>query len=766
MSSSPLKTGQPVLSRISGGAFINRQPQLDKLLRAATGATPRTVLVLGQPQVGKTELLRTAFDLLFDESGIAAGRTLPLYFRPHYDRMQPEELARDFLFTSLQQYLAFINRQPELIAATDLTARDLLKLAGGDEYHDVKALLDGFEARLTAGHEQRLLRYVFNAPLHLAARTPHRLVLMLDEAHLLNQILADEQSVPLLSQMLQEPPAVSLVVTGLQRALLEQLSVGKELLGNLWFEWLDPLDLPMLQALIEQWCRQAGVALDHEIGRLAIQQFDGNLLYLRALVTAATERKINLDNPVEFERLYVDELLRGRVAQHFSTLLRRLARHSSLSSRSERAATEIVELCHEAIETRAPVEFVESKLSQNFFAAQLLNELHDQELITLLDDHVLPSEDQVFRDWLNATRQRFAGVPVSRVTLDLLSQRIKAVPQMLAHSELRTLHTRISDLALRFDRQSIARSLVVQDEFLIRYGSATCDQILSGLSKETVRPTLPQIIYVTATPLISADNPQQHLPPWSCIIAYGFDEAIYDNDHEAVWIIAVNTSPTAITEAAVTALDEHLEKLRDPLSGGETRARTVRWAISKMGFTSEAVTALRERSFLTSDYLQFELLAETLDAAPRAGNAAPISVEVQRPEPTRDFDLAIPIGEDKEIIAARVAEQIARTAGFVPEELNQLKTALIEACLSLSAIGSSPDGRIYQRFHTDHEQMTITVASSAAALDQPGGVEMKDDPEGVWRLDVLRSLVDEVVLMRLVGGFCVVLTKKKISGEQ
>ncbi len=765
MSLSPPKTGQPILSRIFGGAFLNRQAQVDKLRRAATGATPRTVLVLGQPQIGKTELLRTTFDLLFDESGMAAGRTLPLYFHPHHDRLQPEQLARDFLFTSLQQYLAFINHQPELITATDLSARDLLKLVGGDEYQDVKALLDGYEARLTAGNEQRLLRYAFTAPAQLATRTPHRLMLMLDEAHLLNQVIADEQIVPLLNQMLQEPPAISLVVTGLQRALLEQLSVGKELLGNLWFEWLEPLDLPMLQALIEQWCRQAGVALDHEIGRLAIQQLDGNLLYLRALVTAAAERQINLDNAVAFERLYVDEMLRGRLAQHFSTLLRRIARHTSLSLRSERAATEIVELCHEAIETRAPVAFVENKLNRNFFAARLLNELHDHELITILDDHVLPSEDPVFQDWLRATHQRFSGVPVSRVTLDLLSRHIKAVPQMLAHSELRTLHTRISDLLLRFDRQSIARSLVVQDEFLIRYGSATCDQILSGLSKETERPTLPQIIYVTATPLISADNSPQHLPPWSCIIGYGFDEAMYDNDHETVWIIAVNTSPTAITEAAVTALDEHLEKLRDPLSGGETRARTVRWAISKMGFTSEAVMALRERGFLTSDYLQFELLAETLDSAPKAEQAAPISVEIQRPDPTRDFDLAIPIGEDKEIIAARVAEQIARAAGFAPEDLNQLKTALIEACLSLSAIDSSPDGRLYQRFHTDHEQMTITVASSATAMDQPGGIEMKDDPEGVWRLEVLRSLVDEVVLMRLVGGFRVVLTKRRAQQQ-
>lgn len=764
LSSSPPPGGQPILSRVFGGAFINRKPQLDKLMRAAGGAAPRAVLILGQPQVGKTELLRTAFDLLFTASGPA----LPIYYYPRPEQMSAEKLARDFLFTLLRQYLAFTNQTPQLLTAPDLTARDLRHAAGPGEYDEISELLEGYEARASAGNEQRLLHYAFGAPLRLAARTPHRLVLMIDEAQMLNQVVAGDHPMPLLNQMLQEPPAVSLVITGLQRTLLEHLSVSKEVIGDLWLDWLEPLDLPMLQSLVEQWCARLGVALDAEIGRLAIQQLGGNLLYLRSLVTAAGERKINLDNPVEFERLYVDELLRGRIAQHFSSLLRRIGRVTAVNPRGERAATGIVDLCHEAIALRSPVELIEFRLNRDFHAQRLLSELHQHELITILDDHVLPSDDPVFCDWLRATHQRFSGTPASEVTLDLLSRRVKAVPQMLASSELRTLHTRITELLNRFDRQSVARSLFVQDEFLIRYGSAKYDQIISGLRAESERVTLPQVIYVTETPLSSADGAhyhQQSLPPWSCIIAYGFDEACYDNEHEAVWVIAVNTSPAAITEETIAELDGHLATFRDPLSSGRTGTKIVRWAISKMGFTREAVSALRERGFLTSDYLQVELLADTLPTSPKSERAIPISVEIQKPDAQRDFDLAIPIGEDREIIAARVAEQIARTAGFPPEELNQLKTALIEACLSLSAIGISPDGRIYQRFHADQEKMTITVASSAAALDQPGGVELKDDPRGVWRLQVLTSLVDQVTLTQLVGGFRVVLTKRR-SGVQ
>lgn len=765
MSSSPPPTGQVIYSRVAGGAFFNRQSELEQLRRAVQNPAPRAVLILGPTQTGKTELLRTTFDYFFYQ----AGQALPLFYSPRRELLQPEKLARDFLFTTLRQYLAFIKRKPELVTAADLISRDLLDQADGNDYSLVRSLLEGYEARLTAGNEQRLLRYVFSAPLQLATHTPHQLTLLLDDAHLLNQLIADGGSFALLPELLREPPVISMLITGLQRALLEQLSAGNGLLGNLWLEWLAPPDLVTLQALLEQWCVTSGIVFTHEVGRLAIQHTDGNLFYLRALVTAAEERGIRLDNPIEFERLYVDELLRGRIAQHFSTLLRRLARTHATGSQGERAAPEIVAICQAAAESLAPVEFAENRLSKNFQAARLLVELHQHELITILDEHLLPAEDQVFRDWLAATQRRFAGTPVNEVRLELLSRYIKAVPQMIAASERHTLHARLAALLGQFDQQSIARSLILHDEFLLRYSSAQYEQILTGLRDETERLIVPQIIYVTDVALLPNDpslSAVQQQPPWSYLLAYGFDEAVCDNEHETIWLVAVNASPGTLTEASVAALDQQLENFRNPVVSGGQAPRIVRWAVSKMGFTSEAVTALRERGFLTSDYFQFELLAETLNTLPAPERGSVPAIELHREETERDFDLAIPIGEDREIIAARVAEQIARAAGFSVEAVNQLKTALIESCLSLSASGMSADRRIHQRFHTDQHRMSIIVASSAAALDQSGGIEMHDDPDGIWRLDVLRSLVDEVTLARLAGGFRVVLTKRKATTRQ
>ena len=86
---------------------------------------------------------------------------------------------------------------------------------------------------------------------------------------------------------------------------------------------------------------------------------------------------------------------------------------------------------------------------------------------------------------------------------------------------------------------------------------------------------------------------------------------------------------------------------------------------------------------------------------------------------------------------------------------------MIEACLSLTAIGNSPDGRIHQRYRVDDERMTITVSNSAAGLDEPGGVVVEEDPERIWRVDVLRSLVDQVYLTRFDESWRVVLRKNR-----
>ncbi len=801
-----------ILSQLASDEILARTASaLDEVYQAAVLKNARAVLIIGRPQSGKTELLRLTYDRLFNEQG----RTLPIYFSLRRDRLSPDKFAKDFLLTLLRQYLAFVNHDVALVSRHELTEHDLLNLASASEYAALKEILDSYEARAQEPDKRLLVRYALGLPQRLASRTPYHITVLLDEAQWLDRIVTDEEIANLFGEVLQQPHLVSFILTGQQRALLDQLAAEEGVIGNVKLLHFPTPDLVALQDLVQQWCAQDNVAFDPEIGRLAVHQLDSNLFYLRALTAASSERKMWFDKGADFERLYVSELLQGRIAHYFSRLLRQLASDATRGQAGEHAAIEIVYICAEAMASRAPVELIKARLAPRLEVAALLAELHRQELITLLDGHILPSEDTVFCDWIAATHRRFEGASLEEVKLDLLRRRIKAVPQMLALSARRTLHTQIEALLRRFDGQSIAHSLFAHDEFVIRYGHATYEIMLAGLAAENEREQLPQVVHVAEGHLFTHRSSPAS---WSYLLAFGFEEGIYDQEHEVVWLLAVADSPSAITAEAVQSLDQQLTEIQTALTAnqaqGKPTPKITRWAISKLGFSLDGTIALLERGFAASDSLQLELLTRILESdAPKdeAPDVSTIDHVVPQPEviasPTMElteeldtpievsavseaippeipvveiiaapmlpvqpdvpavnddannFEMAIPINDDKEIIAARVAERMARSAGFAPEAVNQIKTALIEACLSLAAAEETPDGKIYQRYHLDEEKMTITVSNIATGLDETEGTIVVDDPDRLWRLDVLRSLVDFVRLTKLDTAWRVELTR-------
>ncbi len=823
----------PILSQISGDEILPRTASaIDEIYRAAVLKNTRAMVVVGRPQSGKSELLRLTFDKLFSEQG----RTLPIYYNLRRDCCTPEKFAEDFLLTALRHFLAFVGNDAELVVRYELSIHDLLFIAHPGEQPIIKEIIHGYESRAQQDDLRSLIRYVLGIPHRLASRSPYHLVVLLDEAQWLGRVIADEEVATLFTEILQQPHSVSFILTGQQRSLLDQLAAEEGVIGTIKLLHFDNPEWTSLQLQTSRWCRDEGVKYAPEVGRMAVHQLDGNLFYLRSLVVAANERQMLFDKGADFERLYVAELLQGRVAHYFSRLLRTIANDATDGQAGELAAIEIVYICHDALTSRAPVDLIKAKISSRINTDKLLLHLHQNELITLLDGHILPSEDEVFCDWIRATYRRFEGDSLEVVRLDLLRRRIKSITEILALSTRRSLHKQLEILLLQFDQQSIGHSLIAHDEFVVRYGQAPYEIIMAGLEAETERIVLPAFIHIAEGSLFGTLT-HTIAGNWSYLLAFGFEGGIYDQEHEIIWLLAVADSPTAISADAIDSLDEQLQDIQSALNLNSTAdkpsARLMRWAISKLGFTPDGTEALAQRGFASSDSLQLELFTKILETSRKAEvKPAPIEdsqrsllplmettpegssdffldtelVEVStetagavildpddfqdivdeignpdssavvglslaaeapkvesQPAPapvaSNDLELSIPINDDKEIIAARVAEKMAKEAGFSPEAVNQIKTALIEACLSLAAAESSTDGKIYQRYHLGNEKLSITISNSEAGLDSDEGELLVDDPNRIWRLDVLRSLMDSVRLRKLEGGWKIELMR-------
>jgi len=135
--------------------------------------------------------------------------------------------------------------------------------------------------------------------------------------------------------------------------------------------------------------------------------------------------------------------------------------------------------------------------------------------------------------------------------------------------------------------------------------------------------------------------------------------------------------------------------------------------------------------------------------------------------------MIIPMGEGSEIIAANTVEQIARRVNFAPEAINQIKTALVEACINASEHSLSPDRKIYQQFRVESDRLVVIVSSrgvvplpsngqkdSSVRNVENGSAEM-DSSKGRrgWGLKLIQSLMDEVEFEVVDDGTRLRMTK-------
>jgi serine/threonine-protein kinase RsbW len=173
------------------------------------------------------------------------------------------------------------------------------------------------------------------------------------------------------------------------------------------------------------------------------------------------------------------------------------------------------------------------------------------------------------------------------------------------------------------------------------------------------------------------------------------------------------------------------------------------WLIANEGFSTEASEELKKRGAYTSSRAQFELLSAQLsEGLSKSANTA-----------NNEYVFILPMGADNELLAAATAEQIARRLNFRAEAINQIKTAIVEACINASEHSLSPDQKIYQRFQVEDDKLVVTISSRGVL---PAKVEAKDsagkhksgllEQRRGWGLKLIETLMDEVEFERVDEG--------------
>lgn len=734
------KNTRRILGRVAPEEFVGRAVELEQLVRHPNRPGPgRGLLLLMAPSAGVSELLRQAYDRLFNQRQ----DVVPVYFAFTRNETTAVSAAIEFLNTFLLQYVAYRRDEPALCKAS-LTLNDLVQLALPDDLEWVEELVEAYNRERFNNDDRALLRFCFSAAQRVPPRNGRPFV-MIDAAQFVEHLNGVGRFGAEIVRLLGRSN-LPFALAGLRRQVLAAAHRA-----NCEFESIDILRLGRLadedaRRLLEQVALRQQVGVNEETRDLLLQQFDSSPFFVTTLLRAAREKNVSLETYLHCEQLYVDELMGGRMGHNFASLLEEIAprpetRRSLLRILSEGDTDPGRKASFETWRKRLEVEADELE--------KILHGLHVHEFVNW-DGAVVEtvSGPPAWNDYLR-TRFRLdvSGEPRALVVAEILAAALKRAPQSMARHYRRATSLGLRDLLTRFDCQSVPEILFLSGLFSERYKGAALEKIAVGLEAETNLLKLPQVVHVATGQSFSPEL-RSICDEERCVVAHAFGEAHYTDASETVWLVAEIESKLEVDGDLAETWCERLELLAAKNGFSHTRI----WLISNEGFSEEALVALKTRDGYSSSREQVDFLTARLGVTP---------ARTRQLSDSDEFVMIVPMGEDNELVAANTVEQLARRLNFRPEAINQIKTAIVEACINASEHSFSPDRKIYQRFRVESDRLTVTIASRGVvpvnATEETGNIAARE--RRGWGLKLIRTLMDEVEFERVDEGTSLRMTK-------
>jgi len=741
------KTEQtPILSRVPEAESVDRESAVSRVCEFAKsnfGRRGTNALLLGGARVGKSEILRRTFDRLFNERG----DIVPFYYAVNNASLDATSFARDFFSQFVTQLLAFKRNDPKSISIGNETLANHARVSLPDDCAWMRSAIDSFAQAVESQDPTRLLRCALSAPVNSILQGKLVPLVLIDNCHLL--VESDFRSEllralwPTTSASNQGP---IFVLCGLRRPVVELIPPETELFDRLETIEVEKVGVELYEAFIRRLSDSRGVETNDSTIELMTQQLDRDLFYARAIIDAAASSGAALKSFLDFQRIYTSEILAGRIGRYFDALLRETA-HDLQSARATINALAVIAEAASPVPIDALIERVTEHVGE---ANELLSRMQSRELLKMSYGFVSASTDPVFSDYVRAKyRSEIAGAFQPIAGNELLGEKLKHSYRMMMTRYNRAIELQVVEIVSRFDFQSVPSSLFDSVSFDKRYRGLGRVQVRRALADEQDRVRLPQTVVVH-----DLGAGERLGLSFRLFAATGFEGGIYTDANEVLWLIGLINSKEPLDVDTLIEIDQHLEAaVRRQTKFGISRV--VRWYISKEGFSAVASDRLSSLNSYSSTYAQLDLLQDYLTSLALGDEARPAS----------EFELVIPVDGDAELIAARTAEQIARTADFDQDSINQIKTALIEACINAAEHGESPDKKIHQRFAIDDNRLIITVSNKGKTFGRANGQSPPSVAAGSKKekrgrgLQIIRALMDEVEFERTDDGTRLVMTK-------
>lgn len=728
-------------NRIFAGAdredFVGRIAELERLMAHGQGnGNSNGLVVLAAPGSGSSELLRQSYDRLFFEQIDVT----PVYFEFKAGDRTARASAHRFLREFVLQTVAFRRRDPGIIAASP-GMLELAEMAPPDDGKWVGTLVDAASREAGYVSDRAFVKSCFSTPMRVEARGIKSCVLI-DATHIAGHLDGGESLLSDLNEIV-ELSTVPFVLCGLRRSLFAETP----------FETIHLETLPStaLSGLTERLAARNNITINDHTRDLAYVQMGGSAADIAGVLASAGGGE--LTSFERFQRAYTDEIFDGRVCRRLDTIFDRAVPDNDGRSR----ILQLMSATLQAANSRLPVSYWKkhSGLSDVAFE-RAIGELHDNEIVNRSSGSIrIDPENNVVCDHLKSrVRLEIDGRPRALAVGEALAANILRAPRLMARHYRQNSALGLRDLMRSFDGREVSHAILDYGRFKTQFRGASEEKLLTALKEDNDRIDLPHIVFSAH----SADyypRLAEFCEKQSSAIALGFADA--SENEEIAWIAAEIESKLEVEAEIAQFWCDRLEMAA--VSSNFENYRI--WLIAPEGFTDDALRVLAERNAFGSCRRQVSLLAGML------GGEEPQSIEVSGDQ----YEFVVPMGGDTEMIAAKTIEDIAKKHSFPQKAINQIKTAVVEACINAAEHSLSPDKKIYQTFNVDGDKLTITISNRGLRLADAGQNRVRqpaassDDPNNPstqrrgWGLKLMKGLMDDVRIDQTDDGTRITMVK-------
>jgi serine/threonine-protein kinase RsbW len=708
------KRPQKILSRVRNGAFAGRVEMAERIyLSALAGSGSSHIRVAGAPGSGTSELLRHTYDRLFIEQRFV----VPFYFSLTKEDRSAREAAMRFVYEFLLQAVAFRLNDPTLIAASPDIC-ELQKLAPLGDAGWVKELCDSCDSESLLNDANTAIRSALAAPIRAAAKGRFRVCVIIDDLHHAASI-GDGST--FLEQFRRITPNAGSSIILAARRRFEIASTPHQVVE------IDVADRAAASAIADEIGGDLQVELSESVRDLIAVKSEGRPGVILSLIAAAREAGIALDSYRNAARVYAAKI--GEIGSAFE-----LGNNPAL-----------IEALYSAGNNSFPLSALHDRVGEEEYG-NLVEQLIVGEAIDVAGSAARVSSSTLLRDHLefrHATDVR--GMSGDAAAASTALNFLQRSPDTMAREYRREAVVGLKDLLSTFDLQEVPRAVIDYRVFRDKYKGLSDEEIREQMASDTNTLRLPQIVHAAE---LSSFAPTVALQSERDVAGVGFSDRAYRDEHKTVWMTAeldskLEADPDLVRDT-LTRLDE---------AAAEAGFENFRiWLVAPEGFSPGALEIISERGGIGSSRRQINFLREAIEGERKADDDAQV------------FEMTIPVGDDTELIAAHSLEEIARRFDFPSKAINQMKTALVEACINAAEHGLSPDRKINLKFAVRGDRLILTVSNRGLRLADklPHPTDASEPAAGTrrgWGLGLMRSLMDDVRVEPVDDGTRIVMTK-------